>query len=175
MKDDLSKSYFTPPATLPGFPDAKRAKPKTGMGGGKKRKRWIDKDGNIIEWDYQHGRVEKFDPKGKHLGEFNPNDGAQTKPKAPGRTVTPTMFNKPGKKQRFILAWYSKTNDDLVGEERLLETSEKDVRKAFDLDDDEYPGDCLTVTSEHESFLQQRTSVNVDLDRFDYFVEYTPD
>jgi hypothetical protein len=81
------------------------------MGGGKKRARRIDSDGNIIEWDYQHGRVEKYDSKGKHLGEFDPDNGAQTRPRKPG--LTPAMFEKPSKKTYVVLAWYSKTGDDL--------------------------------------------------------------
>jgi hypothetical protein len=38
-----------PPKTLPGFPDAKRAKAKTPRPGGL-RKRWKDRDGTIYEW-----------------------------------------------------------------------------------------------------------------------------
>ncbi|MEK8072401.1 colicin E3/pyocin S6 family cytotoxin [Rhodococcoides navarretei] len=42
------------------------------------RKRWVDDKGNIYEWDYQHGAVEKYSKSGKHLGEYDPNTGAQT-------------------------------------------------------------------------------------------------
>ncbi|WP_104819780.1 colicin E3/pyocin S6 family cytotoxin [Kitasatospora sp. MMS16-BH015] len=67
---------------LPGFPDAKPSKAVTGVqGGGGRRPRWIDKDGKILEWDYQHGKVEKYSKNGKeHLGEFDPFTGKQTKP-----------------------------------------------------------------------------------------------
>jgi hypothetical protein len=71
---------------LPGFPDAVRVSEKsTVQGGGKLRARWADPDGNIYEWDYQHGTVEKYNKRGQHLGEYDPNTGAQTKPPAPGR------------------------------------------------------------------------------------------
>ena len=44
------------------------------------RKRWKDEDGNIWEWDSQHGELEKYSPKGKHLGAFDPDTGEQLKP-----------------------------------------------------------------------------------------------
>ncbi|RMK18639.1 hypothetical protein IPC1257_01375 [Pseudomonas aeruginosa] len=41
--------YYPAPATLPAFPDALRAKPKTSIqGGGGLRKRWKDKKGISI-------------------------------------------------------------------------------------------------------------------------------
>lgn len=74
-------TFFPAPRLLRAFPWAKLAKRKTPIkGGGGLRKRWKDTSGNIYEWDYQHGRVEKFDKRGKHLGEFDPETGAQTKP-----------------------------------------------------------------------------------------------
>ncbi len=51
------------------------------MGGGdNKHKRWKHKKGSIYEWDYQHGRFEKYDKNGKHQGEYDPETGKQTKP-----------------------------------------------------------------------------------------------
>ena len=85
------EGYKTPPKELPGVPDAKPSKPKTPKQGGNsgKRKRWKDSDGNIYEWDYQHGDVEKYDKRGKHKGSIDPNTGEQTKPPVKGRTVEP--------------------------------------------------------------------------------------
>ena len=57
------------------------------QGGGGRRKRWKDLKGRIFEWDSQHGTVEMYDKQGKHLGEFNPETGEQTKPAKPGRTT----------------------------------------------------------------------------------------
>lgn len=73
--------HYNPPPKegLPGFPDAKTAKPMNG------RQRRVDKKGNTYEWDYQHGAVEKYSKSGKHQGEFDANTGAQTKPADPGR------------------------------------------------------------------------------------------
>jgi hypothetical protein len=38
-------------------------------------------------WHSQHGTVELYDRQGKHLGEFNPVTGEQTKPAKDGRTI----------------------------------------------------------------------------------------
>src|ERR1039458_637644 len=85
----LLTQYHPPPRDLPAFPDAERVKPKTPFAGGGKRKRWRTADGDILEWDYQHGKVEKYNKKGKHQGEYDPNTGEQTKPPEPGREVEP--------------------------------------------------------------------------------------
>lgn len=74
-------SYHVPPQALSGFPDAVRVPQKT------HRARWKLPDGSILEWDYQHGRVEKYNPRGKHQGEFDPNTGEQTKPRDQSRTT----------------------------------------------------------------------------------------
>jgi hypothetical protein len=80
---------INPPKNLPAFPDAERVKPKTPVqGGGKLRTRWKDRDGNIYEWDYQHGQVEVYNKRGNtHLGQFDPDTGEQTKPGDPNRSV----------------------------------------------------------------------------------------
>ena len=86
-------SYIPAPKDLPGFPDARRVKPRTAVkGGGGMRARWEDKT-FIYEWDSQHGEVEKYNKKGKHLGAFDANTGemmtdGKGKPKGPnsGRT-----------------------------------------------------------------------------------------
>ncbi|MBU1218214.1 hypothetical protein KKF97_00250, partial [Myxococcota bacterium] len=49
-----------PPKKMEAFPDLTIVKRKTPVqGGGGLRKRWKDKEGNIYEWDSQHGRLEK--------------------------------------------------------------------------------------------------------------------
>ena len=80
--------YHPAPKGLTAFPDAKRDKSKNSVqGGGKRRARWKDSRGRIYEWDNQHGAVEIYDKQGKHLGEYNPETGEQTKPAKPGRTT----------------------------------------------------------------------------------------
>lgn len=83
-------AYKVPPKTLPGFPKAKPARPKTPIGpkGKKLRKRWKDPDGTIYEWDYLHGTVEKYDKRGNHVGEFHKDGGKRNGPDRTKR-VTP--------------------------------------------------------------------------------------
>lgn len=82
--------YIPAPKFLPAFPNAMPVKRKTLVqGGGGLRKRWKDSEGNIYEWDSRHGTVEKYDGKGKHLGEFNASTGEQIKPFNPDYTVEP--------------------------------------------------------------------------------------
>jgi hypothetical protein len=77
------------PKALPAFPNAAREERKTYVqGGGAMRGRWKDKD-YIYEWDSRHGRVEKYNKRGNHLGEFDPNTGAQLKPADPNKSVEP--------------------------------------------------------------------------------------
>ena len=83
-------SYISPPSILKAFPDAQPVRPKTFIRGtGKLRKRWKDGEGNIYEWDYQHGSVEKYDKSGRHLGEFHPETGTPLKFADPNRRVEP--------------------------------------------------------------------------------------
>ncbi|PBJ05123.1 Colicin-E3 [Pseudomonas ogarae] len=80
--------YYPAPSSLPAYPDAKSAPLKTAVrGGGKKRRRWKDRSGKIYEWDSQHGAVEVYTKQGKHLGEFDPETGEQTKPADPSRRI----------------------------------------------------------------------------------------
>lgn len=79
----------TPPDDLPGFPNATRVKGKTLYRAGKVRRRWKAPDGTILEWDYLHGRVEKYNSQGKHLGEYDPATGKQLGGADPSRQVEP--------------------------------------------------------------------------------------
>jgi hypothetical protein len=80
--------YHPAPTTLSAFPEARPMPMKTSVrGGAKKRRRWKDTSGKIYEWDSQHGKVEMYTKQGKHLGEFDPKTGVQTKPADPTRRV----------------------------------------------------------------------------------------
>lgn len=82
--------YFPKPDILPAFAGAKWARPKTQVqGGGKQRPRWVDGDGNIYEWDFQHGTVEKYNKRGRHLGEFDHLTGVELKPADSKRRIEP--------------------------------------------------------------------------------------
>ena len=65
-------------------------RPKTATRIGRKlRKRWQEPEGRIFEWDYRHGRLEGYDRRGRHLGEFDPASGERLKPADPTRQVDP--------------------------------------------------------------------------------------
>lgn len=82
--------YHPAPSGLAAFPDAIKADRKTSVkGGGGLRKRWKTRKGLIFEWDSQHGTVEMYDKRGRHLGEYDPATGTQTKPADGTRTVEP--------------------------------------------------------------------------------------
>jgi hypothetical protein len=90
MGDQTAAMVVRPPGDniLPGFPRARKVQGKTWFSGGIRR-RWRDPDGRIYEWDYQHGAVEVYDRRGRHLGQFDPATGMQNGPAIPGRTVEP--------------------------------------------------------------------------------------
>ncbi len=82
--------YHSAPTGLTAFPDAVKANRKTPVkGGGNLRKRWKTSKGIIFEWDSQHGMVEMYDRRGRHLGEYDPETGKQTKPADKTRNVEP--------------------------------------------------------------------------------------
>ncbi|GAB3354126.1 hypothetical protein GCM10027566_14960 [Arachidicoccus ginsenosidivorans] len=68
-KGSLILNYNPAPSTLKAYPDAGKGRFYKPSG----RKRWRMLDGSIFEWDYQHGRVEKYNKTGKyHLGVISP-------------------------------------------------------------------------------------------------------
>lgn len=81
--------YHPAPKGLTAFPDATPAKQKTRVKGRGTRMRWRTAEGRILEWDYQHGAVEMYDKRGRHLGEFDAETGNQNKPADPKRRIEP--------------------------------------------------------------------------------------
>jgi len=82
--------YYPAPKGLTAFPNATRATRKTPIkGGGGLRKRWKTPNGKIFEWDSQHGAVEMYDKRGRHLGEYHTTTSEQTKPADNTRKVEP--------------------------------------------------------------------------------------
>jgi hypothetical protein len=72
----------------------------------------------------------------------------------------------------YFLTWYDKLGDNCVGDFLLPRVDEADVRREFDLDEDEPPGDCLVVGRDHLRWLRSvATGVRVELNEYDYFVE----
>lgn len=65
--------YNIAPKTLLGFKDSKLVDKKS------ERIRWQLSDKKILEWDSQHGEVEMYDRRGRHLGIYAPNTGEKLK------------------------------------------------------------------------------------------------
>ena len=76
----MTVSYTPPPRKIPGL---RKVRPKSG------RARWKDHDGNIYERDGQHANLEKYDPRGQHLGELSWPGLAEVAPAKPNRSVDP--------------------------------------------------------------------------------------
>jgi hypothetical protein len=76
------------PRNLPGFPRARRVRPKTAFAGGL-RPRWRDANTDMLEWDARHGRIERYNARGIHLGEFDPETAEQLSPPDPTLRVEP--------------------------------------------------------------------------------------
>jgi hypothetical protein len=71
----------------------------------------------------------------------------------------------------FELEWFNRSGDEhIVGEAPLPSTTEDEVRKAFGLAADDYPGDCLEVSENHIEWLKTKTDVPIDLTKYEYFV-----
>jgi hypothetical protein len=73
-------AFIPAPEKLKPFPNADRVKPR-----GRPR-RWADSD-YFYKWDGTHGRIEKYDKTGRHLGEYHPETGELTKDAVPGRRI----------------------------------------------------------------------------------------
>jgi len=76
------------PRDLPGFPFARKVKPKSRFRAGL-RPRWRDRNNDILEWDSRHGRVERYNSRGEHLGEYSAETGEQLSPADHTRKVVP--------------------------------------------------------------------------------------
>ena len=87
----VGRPFPAPRRRLPAFPNAEPVRPKTPRtGGAGLRRRWRDPQaGRIYEWDSQHGTVEAYDDRGRHLGEFDPSSGERLKEPDRSRRVEP--------------------------------------------------------------------------------------
>ncbi len=81
-------AYHRAPDEIVGIPGLRMVPSRTPTrGGGALRRRWVDRRGNIYEWDSQHAALEKYNSRGEHLGEFDHLTGAQIKPAVRGRHI----------------------------------------------------------------------------------------
>jgi len=72
---------------------------------------------------------------------------------------------------RFELNWFDENDDDELAGEVDLPVTEDEVRLAFGLSADEWSWDCLLVTSQQVEWLQDKTGISIELDRYKYFVD----
>jgi hypothetical protein len=181
MIDDLLFHHI-PPDELKGFKKAKRAKNKGG------RKRWYDpEEKEYFKWDSQHGKVERYDKRGRHKGEFDPNTGEQTKPADPGRKITPTKIKPMNMSpvttdHAYLLSWFHKApsqpRDALrIDFERLTAITDAQIERWFggNAIDGNEPVYCFDVTEKQVAELQQRVKHRIDLTLYDYSIDcYDP-
>lgn len=70
----------------------------------------------------------------------------------------------------YELEWFNNTGDQfVVGDVELPATTEGEVRKVFDVADDEL-ADYLKVEETHLDWLKTKIDVPIDLAKFEYFV-----
>lgn len=74
-----------------------------------------------------------------------------------------------------ILRWFNREDDELVGSAPLHGINLTDLRRLFDVKDDDPMVDCYRVNAAHASQLQAYVDVPLLIDRYDYFVEADAD
>jgi len=73
--------------------------------------------------------------------------------------------------QRYLV-WYDKEpSEELVGEEQISEKFLVDLRNLFNIPLNDPMIDCFPVKSEHVNRLQKFVQVNIDVEKYDYFIE----
>lgn len=81
-------------------------------------------------------------------------------------------MNYQDKPAEFFLTWFSADEDDLIGEEKISDLTQEQAREWFWLLDDDFV-DCCVVTASQRVNIQQLVKHEIDLNKYDYFVEYT--
>jgi hypothetical protein len=163
------------PKALPGFKGATRATPKTPVqGGGGLRPRWKDyKKKFILEWDRQHGELEKWDWSGKkHQGSYDTKGNLLKGPDPTKNPITPTIAKPMSKsKVQYTLSWFAADADELVGEESLPDMTAEQVAEWFYLPESDSLMDSYIVRASQRQHLSKVSKHKIDLNRFDYFLE----
>jgi hypothetical protein len=73
-------------------------------------------------------------------------------------------------KASFYLTWFAAEGDEFVGEEKLSSLTPAKVKKWFWLNDTHFG--CLIVRASQRHHLQKLTQHQIDLNKYDYFVEH---
>lgn len=88
---------------------------------------------------------------------------------------------RPNKENNWVFILVCYYEDEMINEIALPNLMPSEVRHAFVLRKDEYPGDCLEVKEVHLEWLKEKIgkmimtstsdAIVLDLDKFDYFLE----
>ena len=70
---------------------------------------------------------------------------------------------------KYVLAWYKKEPEDAIVGSVDLDLTMKDLQQIYGLEEDMYV--CYDVERKHVEELQKHTRHNIQLDKYDYFVE----
>ena len=71
-----------------------------------------------------------------------------------------------------MLRWFEQDpGDKLIGEIELIGVSLSDLQKTFQVNSSNPMYDCWKVEEAHLAFLVRHTNVEINLFKFDYFVE----
>ena len=70
-----------------------------------------------------------------------------------------------------VLRWFDPTTNELVDEAVLPAVTAEDLHRRFDTLDDVDAVLCYPVTPKQAAFVGERSGVELDLERYNYFVE----
>lgn len=76
-------------------------------------------------------------------------------------------------KLRRVVAWYRRSNDELVNERLLGDVSAADLRGLFNIDDDPEAVLIYKIGPGQRRYFGEKVGEPFDFRRFDYFVETT--
>ena len=161
---DHKKEYKPVPADLPGFPGAKRTKPKAG------RARWKLPNGDIGEWDSQHGEVEVYDKTGKnHKGAYDPKSGEKKKTEIQKEKLNLNKKNMSDYKR--LICYFDKKTELLVNK-FSFEVDTNLLHKIFiQYQDDEKFYMSYEIGFKESQEINKIIDINFDFEKYDYFME----
>jgi len=74
-----------------------------------------------------------------------------------------------------VIRYFEKDGDKCVGEEKLPEIDLGVLQELFDLTSKNPMYDCFLVTEKQRTFLNQFIKVEINLNEYDYFIEFDSD
>ena len=118
-------------------------------------------------WDSQHGRIEKYNKKGKHLGEFDADTGTMTKPADPTRKVEPQMSNV-----KRLITVFEKGDDEFLKDEiELSSPILSELQSLFSVGSDNPMYDCFEITIKEAPYFKDRFNIQLNLEKYIYYLE----